>query len=115
MVNDGSRGAGCDGFCKLKRIRRLHSHATVAADARYAGRRVRAVNAQTEFRIAQADKDRTQRIIGAGRYGFDAVSAFFLNRFRNVPSRIKSFGSDFVFPKVGLGHGFADSNGINFC
>ena len=114
LVDNGSRGTCCDGFGEFQCIRRFHAHATMAADAGYAGRGIGAVDTKAQFRVAKTDKYGAKRVIWTSRYAFYAVIAFFLDGFRDMPNRVVGFCADFMFAQVGLGHGFADGNGINF-
>ena len=54
-------------------------------------------------------------LFGPGRYAFNAVIAFFLDRFRNVPNRVVGFGADFVSHQSGLVMALpSGGNRINF-
>lgn len=96
MINDIGRRACGNGFGKLEGVGGLHPHATVAAYAGDACRGVCAVDAEAEFGVTQTDKYGAERVFRAGRNGGYAVVQFFLNRFRDVPSRVESFCSDFM-------------------
>ena len=103
FVHHRCRRAGSDGFGKLQRVGRLHAHAAVAAHTGHAGRIAGAVDAETEFGLAQTHEHRPQRIARAGRNAGYAVAALALDGFGNVPGRIKSLGADAVLAEHGLG------------
>ena len=72
------------------------------------------MNAEAELGFAHAHKHGTQRIIGAGRNGFHAIVALFLDAAGNMPSGIKRFHADFVFAQIGLRHRLTHGHGIHF-
>ena len=73
----------------------------MTAEPRHAARRIRAVHAETEARLAKTDEHLAQRILWPGRhhglYGLAGAGHFLLDGTRYMPGRVARNAGDVIF------------------